>query len=296
MTLAQLIPLVFQVSMGLVVFSLALRANAGDLAYLLRRPGLLLRSLVAMSVLMPLAAILIARQFHLRPAVETALILLAVSPVPPVLPASVSKAGGNVSYSIGLLTTSALFAIAVTPAWVSLISRYFGRATDVPASAVATTVGMTVLGPLILGAIVRRLVPAAVAWVQTIARIGTVVVLLAFAAVLFVAWRAILATIGDFTVVAIVVFVLVSLAVGHVLGGPDHEDRTVLALATASRHPGVALAVASSVAQEHRAAVAAAVLLAFLVGTFTTGAYGKWRKRSATAADPAAPTGGGAVS
>ena len=79
MTLAQLIPLVFQVSMGLVVFSLALRANAGDLAYLLRRPGLLLRSLVAMSVLMPLAAILIARQFHLRPAVETALILLAES-------------------------------------------------------------------------------------------------------------------------------------------------------------------------------------------------------------------------
>ena len=279
MTLAQLIPLVFQVSMGLVVFSLALRADTGDLVYLLRRPVLLLRSLLAMIVLMPLAATFIARQFDLRPAVETALILLAVSPVPPVLPASVRKAGGNVSYSVGLLTISALFAIAVTPAWVAMIGRYFGRSADVPAGAVAATVGMTVLGPLILGAIVRRLVPAVIGWVKPIARIGTVVLLLAFAAVLFVSWRAILGTVGDFTVVAILVFVVVSLAVGHILGGPDPEDRTVLALATASRHPGVALAVAGGIAAETRSAVAAAVLLAFLVGTLTTGMYGRWRSR-----------------
>lgn len=34
--------------------------------------------------------------------------------------------------------------------------------------------------------------------------------------------------------------------VGHPLGGPDLEDRTVLALSTASRHPGVAMAVAAA--------------------------------------------------
>lgn len=288
MTLAQLLPFVFQVSMGLVVFSLALRAGPGDLTYLLRRPGVLVRSLLAMSVIMPVVASFIAGRFSLRPAVEVALILLAVSPVPPVLPANVSKAGGNVSYSIGLLMMSALLAIVVTPASVTLIGRYFGRAEHAPPMDIAATVAMTVLAPLILGAIVRRLVPAVVAWVKTIARIGTVVVLVAFAAVLFVSWRAILGTIGDFTLVAIVLFVLVSLAVGHFLGGPDPEDRTVLALATASRHPGVALAVASAVAHEHRSAVAAAVLLAFLVGTLTTGVYGKWRNRQSpsTARDP----------
>lgn len=288
MTLAQLIPLVFQVSMGLVVFSLGLRAGTGDLMYLLRRPGLLIRSLLPMIVIMPVIAAFIAGQFDLRPAVEVALILLAVSPVPPVLPANVSKAGGNVPYSIGLLTISALLAIVVTPASVTVIGRYFGLAVHVPTGDITAAVGMTVLAPLILGAIVRRLVPAVMAWATTIARIGTVVLLLAFAAVLFVSWRAILGTIGDFTVVAIVLFVLVSLAVGHVLGGPDPEDRTVLALATASRHPGVALAVASAVAHEHRSTVAAAVLLAFLLGVVTTGVYGKWSGRRHAEARPTA--------
>jgi BASS family bile acid:Na+ symporter len=39
-------------------------------------------------------------------------------------------------------------------------------------------------------------------------------------------------------------FVFVGIAIGHFLGGPDPEDRTMLAVATASRHPAVALAIA----------------------------------------------------
>jgi BASS family bile acid:Na+ symporter len=47
------------------------------------------------------------------------------------------------------------------------------------------------------------------------------------------------------TLTALVVITLIWLTVGHLLGGPDEDDRTVLAFATASRHPGVAMAVAS---------------------------------------------------
>jgi BASS family bile acid:Na+ symporter len=86
------------------------------------------------------------------------------------------------------------------------------------------------------------------------------------------------AQIGNFTLVAIAVIVLVGLLVGHLLGGPDPRDRTALALSTASRHPGVAAGVAMAVMPDDRS-VLAAVLFAFLVAVIVTTFYGKWRKR-----------------
>src|SRR5262252_7085921 len=116
MSLAQLIPLALEISIGLIVLAIGLRATPGDLTYVLRKPSLLLRSVLAMNVLMPLVAAGIAAAFHLRPAVEAALILLAVSPVPPILPGKEQKAGGNVSYAVGLLAVSAVLAIGSAPA------------------------------------------------------------------------------------------------------------------------------------------------------------------------------------
>jgi BASS family bile acid:Na+ symporter len=99
-------------------------------------------------------------------------------------------------------------------------------------------------------------------------------------------WPAIVGLIGDFTLVAIIIFTLVSLALGHLLGGPDPDDRTVLGLSTASRHPGVAIAIASAIAPDKKAvaAVAAAVFLCVLVGVAVTVPYVRWRKRSHAAA------------
>jgi BASS family bile acid:Na+ symporter len=79
---------------------------------------------------------------------------------------------------------------------------------------------------------------------------------------------------------AIAAFILAGIGVGHALGGPDEDDRTVLALSTASRHPGVALAIAGAVLPGQRA-VTAVILLSLLVGAIVTGPYVKWRKRAA---------------
>src|SRR5688572_21294737 len=67
----------------------------------------------------------------------------------------------------------------------------------------------------------------------------------------------------DVTLVALVLITLLSLAVGHVLGGPDEDDRTVLAFATASRHPGVAIVVANLTDQP---LAPIGVLLAVVIG------------------------------
>src|SRR6185503_9983638 len=94
MDLAALIPLVLKTSLGVVVFALGLSTSNGDLTHLLRRPSLLVRSILSMYVVMPIIAVAVAKAFALRPLVELALIVLSVSPVPPILPGKQSKAGG----------------------------------------------------------------------------------------------------------------------------------------------------------------------------------------------------------
>ena len=104
---------------------------------------------------------------------------------------------------------------------------------------------LTVLAPLVVGIAVRSLAAAFAARIaRPVSLVSTVLLIASALPVLFTAWPTIVSLTGDGTIVARAAFVLIGLAVGHLLGGPDPEDRTVLALSTASRHPGVALAIA----------------------------------------------------
>ncbi len=77
-------------------------------------------------------------------------------------------------------------------------------------------------------------------------------------------------------ITAIVIISICGLAAGHFLGGPDRDDRTVLAFATVSRHPGVAMAI-GSLTGEPLAPIG--VLLAVVVNEVAVVPYRWWRKR-----------------
>jgi BASS family bile acid:Na+ symporter len=78
------------------------------------------------------------------------------------------------------------------------------------------------------------------------------------------------------TLSAIVIISLCGLAAGHLLGGPDEDDRTVLAFATVSRHPGVAIAIAA-LTREPLGPIG--VLLAVVVNEAAVVPYRWWRTR-----------------
>lgn len=281
MTLAQLIPLALQASMALGVLWVGLNATPGDLAYLFRKPGLLARSLIAMNVVLPLFTIALAVLFQLHPGVEIALVVLSLSPVPPILPKKEMKAGGTGSYVVALLAVAAVVAIFFVPAAVEFLVRFFGRdARVVGPGAVAWVVGTSVLAPLVAGIILRALAPTFAARIaKPLSTFATALLIVACVPVLFKVWGPIVALIGNFTLLAIAVVILVGLAAGHLLGGPDPDDRTVLALSTATRHPGVALAVAH-VSAPNEPAVMAAVLLYLLLGVLVSVPYVQWRERA----------------
>jgi bile acid:Na+ symporter, BASS family len=279
MKTAQIIGLVIQVSLITIVFCVALNTQRGDIVSLLRRPGLWLRSVLAMNILMPIVAAFLAGIFALNRQLEVALVALAVSPVPPILPNKMIRAGASRSYSVALLALSAAVSIVLIPLMIGLVAKAFGHDVLVPPRTVFKVVAISVLVPLVAGALVRELAPnLAVKLSRPLALVASILLLVAFVPALVVAWPELTKQMGNFTLVAIAVLTLTGLLVGHMLGGPDPRDRTALALATASRHPGVAIAVAGIVTPGDKSAVMM-VLLAFLAGIVVTAPYTHWRQK-----------------
>ncbi len=274
----------------MTVFNLALDASIDDFLYLIRRPSQLLRSMISMNVIMPLLAAILAVPFNLHPAVEIALITLALSPVPPVLPKKATKVGGSTSYAYGLLFTATLLSIVLTPIAVRLIGTFFGREASISPAAIAEIMLVAVLIPLGAGQTLRNLAPKlAERMAKPISIVAMVLLLFAAIPILFISRHAIGSLIGNGTIVAIALFIIGGLLVGHLLGGPDEQDRSVLAISTASRHPGVAMAIASANFPNQKL-VFPAILLYLIINMIVGIPYQKWRKRHSEIAGATSPS------
>jgi BASS family bile acid:Na+ symporter len=117
-----------------------------------------------------------------------------------------------------------------------------------------------------VGLAVRRLAPRIAARASTlIGRLGTALMLVAVLPLLVAAWPAVWALAGDGSYVAMLLVVAAALAGGHLLGGPDPQDRAALAVTAAIRHPGLALSVASANMVDRGVA---AVVLGFVIVQF----------------------------
>ena len=245
MTAQQAVVLALQLSIVLTVFGFGLQTTAHDLQYFVRRPALLARSLLAMFVIMPIVAVILVRAFELRPSFEIALLALSISPVPPLLPGKEGKAGGRAAYGLALMAAVSILAIVVVPLLIQLLGRYFDRQLQMPPAAIAKVVVVMTILPLITGVMVRALLPAVAARLEKPTRLVSTVLLLAGAVALVIAAMPVILSMMDTGILlALTVFVVVGLGVGHWLGGPEPEEASVLALSTASRHPAIALAVA----------------------------------------------------
>ena len=285
MALAELIVLILKLSIAVLVFTVGLGTRPHELTALFRRPGQLVRSLVSMNVVMLALAVVSALLFPLDRTVKVVLIALALSPIPPVLPKKLVKAGGGHDYVMALLFSASIFAIVWIPFAGELLDRIFPADVSIPPVAVAKLVAMTVLGPTLAGVVVRMLAPSLAGRVaEPLGKVATLLLLAGLSLMIVKAAPAMLALLRDGTLLAIVAFLVLGLAVGHVLGGPTPGDRSVLALATAARHPGVAMAIAQLIFPSDKS-VAATVLLYLITSAVVTLPYVMWRKK-ALAPDP----------
>jgi BASS family bile acid:Na+ symporter len=279
MNLRMIVGLVLKASIMLSLFGFGLQATREDLLYLMRRPRVLVRSLAAMFVIMPVFAILMTSVGSFYRAVIIAIIALSISPVPPLLPTKVTKSGGHASYGLSLMVTAASFSIVFVPLSVYVIGKYFHRPFAMGTGAVAELIVLSVLAPLAAGIAFRQVAPATAERIaDPLSRIAWIVLLIGVLCILIFSLPTAWALVGHGTIVAFIAFAIVGLTVGHFLGGPASEERVTLALATASRHPALALAIAGvNIPEERR--VVYAVLLYLVVSSLVTIPYIAWQRK-----------------
>lgn len=236
---------------SLAVFTLMLDIGISQspeqLTSLWRQPGLLLRSLLAVLVLVPAVVILVLMLIDTPSEVAVTLALLAASPGAPLTTRRSRLAGADVTYVSSLQLTLALMAVVVTP----LILSVFYLAFDLPsASATPLQVGAQIaqvtLLPVLIGLAMQRLAPELTARLakplDLTAKIMFLLLILVMIATLvmipelrkgFLAgWPALL---------AILIVAATAIVIGHALGGPEPTQRSGLATASLARNIGLAL-------------------------------------------------------
>lgn len=262
-----------------LVFGVGLGATPADLATLPRRPGLLLRSLLAMYVAVPLLALAAAWTLPLPPGVKVALLVLAISAGAPLLPRKLLGLHSD-AYVFSLVVLSSLLAIVTVPLWLAVLGALFDRDAPVSPLGVARVIAISLLLPLAVGMLVRRVAPA---WSAGVADgflrvLGLVFIVAALG--LLVLHLPLLALVPLSGWLALGLLTLAALACGHLLGGPDPDDRTALAVCCATRHVGVAALAAAAVPGVNTLVLLLAYLVVAAPVSFL---YLRWRQRAAPA-------------
>jgi BASS family bile acid:Na+ symporter len=274
-----IIVFVLKASIALSVFAIGLKATFSDATFLFRRPAQLVRALLSMGVLMPLFALALVLLFDLHPAVQIALAAISVSPIPPIFPNRAFKTGGTETYTIGLLVASCALSVIVIPVAMEMFEIATGFPLTMRARSVAFTVLITVFAPLLTGMAVRAIAHTfAERIVKPVAVISLVLLVLSALPVMVGMAQPMWSLIGDGTLLSLSAFALVGYVVGHLLGGPDSANRPTLALASATRHPAVALGIAHANFPDQKLA-APAVVLYLLVSGVVSVVYLTWIRR-----------------
>jgi predicted Na+-dependent transporter len=269
-----LLLLLLKLSIMVLILAIGMNARLADLAYLWRRPGLLLRSLVAMYLLVPLFALLLAKTLALAADVKVALLVFAISAGAPLLPRKLIHLGQG-EYIFGLVVVSSLLAILVVPVWVAVLGLVFGQNVHLAPAQVALVIAHSFLLPLAVGMLIGGLnPPLAKRWSDRLMA-GGGAVLTACALTLLGLHGGVILAAGWLFLLNLSLLVIAALAIGHLLGGPESDNRTGLAIACATRHIGLAMLIAATVPGLHTPVFVTAYILASAAVSIP---YMKWRQ------------------
>jgi predicted Na+-dependent transporter len=264
-----------KVTVTVIIFGIGLDSTPRDAVRLFRHPVLLLRSVMAMYVLVPLAALALVKLLALPAAVEAGLLVLAVSAGAPLLPRKLLGIGDG-AYILSLVVVSSILAVILVPVWLEILVPLFPRLPHLGPERAALVLGESFFLPLLAGMVVRWLLPGLAARIGgRLVGLAGLVLALAALVLLAVNWHVALEV--DWRgVAALAMLILMALVAGHLVGGPKEEDRTALAVACATRHIGVAVVVATSLPGA-RVAVVISVYIAISVAL--TVPYMRWRRK-----------------
>lgn len=184
----------------------------------LKNARLVILALLANFVLVPLLGCGIILVIPLDESLEIGLIVLVTVAGAPFLVKEVQAAEGDLSLGVGLM----FMLMIVTIFYVPLVLPLLLSGVSVDAGAIAKSLSMTMLIPIVLGLMVRAHSADGVAnWAPLLNKISGVALLIMLVTSLGLNISNIIDLIGSYGFLALILFVVGSLLIGFVLGGRD---------------------------------------------------------------------------
>jgi BASS family bile acid:Na+ symporter len=237
--IAQLSGLLFVVTSML---AMGLSLTLAQIAQPLRNARLVILALLANFVLVPLLAYLLTLLIPLDQPLQIGLVVLATAAGAPFLPKLVQGAKGDVAAGVGLM----VLLMVVTIGYIPVVLPLLLPGVQVSPWDIAQSLIVLMLIPLAVGLLIKSHSPdVAEHWQGLMNRISGLAILVLLVVGLGLNVSNILSLIGTGGILALLLFIIGSFALGFVLGGGDPGLRSVMGLATAQRNVSAAIVVAA---------------------------------------------------
>ena len=224
---AALSTIVFVVSSMLAV---GLNLTVGQVITPLRNVRLVTFALLANFVLMPLAAMAIARLLQLDESLSGALLLLGTASGAPFLPLLAGIAKGDLAFSVGLTVLLMVLSVGYMP----LVLPPLLSGVSVDPGKIASPLLLLMLLPLGIGLAVKSGLESIANRIEPLFSNVSKFALVLLILLMFVAnIQKILSLYGSHGVLASILLLVAGSMMGWLLGGPAVETRSVMALGTA---------------------------------------------------------------
>ncbi len=252
-----------QASLFLLVLSLALQSRMSDLGYILRRPGLFLRAIIAVYLMVPVVAVALCLLLPIAPWTKAGVVTMSVSPLAPIAPMKMLNSKVDRAYAMGTYVALMISSVVTVPLTAELLKPLSGDGVSVPIELTGSFVAATVILPLVIGIAAHEYWTELSERAAPIVRLASLLVIIPAALIILIRFaRQFAALVGDGTLLAIFLIVVAGLVSGYALAGPDPSRRRALADAATTRHPGLAAAILELKSRDTRS-LAAIVLYLF---------------------------------
>lgn len=232
------------------ILSIGMQTGVSDVRSLVASKGFLLRTLLANFLVVPIIGVAIARLLPLEPIVAGALVLLACTPGGLSAVQFTSKVKGEACVAGAIICLLSLLALFISPLLLQLALPSTVRLV-IPYGSALLFFLLFLLLPLLAGMLLLDMAPGAAAKLSRPVALAGVVTFVAFMVVTGDFRKAAAGDIGIAAVAAMLLFILLSMAVGWFMGGPTRDLRQVLASSTSMRNAAFCLAIVESSSPGH---------------------------------------------
>jgi BASS family bile acid:Na+ symporter len=208
----------------------------------LRNVRLVLLGLLANFVLMPLCAVALARVLQLEEPFGVGLLVLGCAAGAPFLPKLAELAKGNLAFAVGIMVLLMVVTIGYLPVVLPLLLP----GVTVDPWQIARSLVLLMLLPLAVGLAVKAYYEGLAArakpvldWISNV----SLILLMLFITAANV--DKVLQVFGTFGIFAGLLFIVLGVGIGWLLGGAGTDTKRVMALGTGQRNIAAALVVAS---------------------------------------------------